>query len=391
MHVFHKLSLATLRGSVAVAGLVGACGGVFGITAPAAADSFTSGPTFTFFDMAQGRIANGVSQAGLTAVETNILSIRDSIQVLGGPPLPLFYADEYPGGLDSQILGYTARSVSNDPISKAMPTAAPPVPVKYAVWGEVYGDSEWRTGRFAGVDIGRTTTLVGGLGGVDAVITGLISSSDAVVLGLFGGDVSSHVRNNDGSTTRVEGPSAGIYGAFINGGISVDGTFTVNVLSPHRSELGVAPLDLGLNNYVFALNFNDKIQLATNCWIEPTVGAIYTNTAWDGASRALGFQDGNELRLQGGARIGTAFDWYGIRVEPTLRGSVYSSVVVDGGSVAAVGTPTAPTDARKVFGQGILKLNFITSQNLSLYVEGEVRGTSGVLGAAGRGGLRYTF
>jgi hypothetical protein len=390
MHVFHKLNLATLRGSVAAAGLVGACGGIFGIATPAAADSPTFGPTF--FDMAQGRIANGVSQAGQTAVETNILSIRDSIQVLGGPTMPLFYADEYPGGLDSPILGYTARSVSNDPISKAMPTAAPPVPVKkYAVWGEVYGDSEWRTGRFAGVDIGRTTTLVGGLGGVDAVITGLISSSDAVVLGLFGGDVSSHVRNNDGSTARVEGPSAGIYGAFINGGISVDGSFTVNVLSPHRSEVGVAPLNLGLNNYVVAINFNDKIQLATNCWIEPTIGAIYTNTAWDGASRALGFQDGNELRLQGGARIGTAFDWYGIRVEPTLRGLVYSSVVVDGGSVAAVGTPLAPTDARKVFGQGILKLNFITSKNLSLYVEGEVGGTSGVLGAAGRGGLRYTF
>jgi hypothetical protein len=57
----------------------------------------------------------------------------------------------------------------------------------------------------------------------------------------------------------------------------------------------------------------------------------------------------------------------------------------------AAGGAVVPTDEGKVFGQGIARLNFIWNANVSSYLEGEVRGREGVLGAAGRLGLRYTF
>jgi hypothetical protein len=66
-----------------------------------------------------------------------------------------------------------------------------------------------------------------------------------------------------------------------------------------------------------------------------------------------------------------------------------------------VGTPahigplvTVPTDEGKVFGQVIGKLNFDWSKDikgLSSYVEGEVRGRSGVFGTAARVGARYSW
>jgi hypothetical protein len=106
----------------------------------------------------------------------------------------------------------------------------------------------------------------------------------------------------------------------------------------------------------------------------------------------LGFQDGETVRVQAGSRFGTSSMWGNVKVEESVTGLAYSDVIVNGGSLAvAVGTPLVPTDAGKVFGQGIGKLNFIFTPQLSSYLEGEVRGRDGVIGYAGRIGARYSF
>ena len=134
------------------------------------------------------------------------------------------------------------------------------------------------------------------------------------------------------------------------------------------------PATLGLTNYNSAFNVNYKFS-TTPWWWEPTVGFSYTSTVWDESAHALAFQDGHTLRIQGGVRVGTSFDWNGVTVEPTLAAMAYSDVEIRGGTVAvAVGQLIAPTDEGKIFGQGIAKLNFIWNRNLSSYVEGEVRG-----------------
>jgi hypothetical protein len=298
-----------------------------------------------------------------------------------------------PDAEDSAMLGFSsdAKSVSKSPVFKAMPQQPAVRTVKYALWGQGFGDIEWRSADVGGVDLGRTTTTVGGVGGADMTVTNIFSPTDAVVLGVLGGVTSARVKNNDGSTARVEGPGVGTYGIYVNGGFSADTTFKVDFFSLNRSTAGLPDIDVHLTNFIISDNLNYKFDVMT-WWVEPTVGASYTATVWDNASKFFGFEDGHTWRLQGGVRVGTTLDWNGVKVEPTLTGMAYSDVEIRGGTVAAAaGGTLVPTDEGKVFGQGIAKLNFVWNPNFSSYVEGEVRGREGVLGTAGRLGLRYTF
>ena len=110
---------------------------------------------------------------------------------------------------------------------------------------------------------------------------------------------------------------------------------------------------------------------------------------WNDQSAARGFENGREWRIQGGARTGTSFNWNTVRVDPSMSFILYSPVSIEGGSITvASGQPASPSDEGKVFGQVTGKMNFGISNVLSSYVEGEVRGGHGVLGAAGRIGVR---
>jgi hypothetical protein len=264
--------------------------------------------------------------------------------------------------------------------------------VTYAIWGQGFGDVEWRSGTFNGADIGRTTTTAGGIGGADVTVTNIFSATDAFVFGALSGFTSARVKNADGSTALVDGPGVGAYAIYVNGGFSADTTLKADFFDLNRSTMGLPDLGLRLTNLVTANNVNYKFDMKP-WWLEPTVGFSYTSTMWDGASKALGFQDGHTVRVQGGVRAGTSYDWNGVTVEPTVTALAYSDVEVRGGTIAvAAGTPAlAPTDEGKVFGQGIAKLNFIWNTHFSSYLEGEVRGRDTVLGAAGRLGLRYAF
>jgi hypothetical protein len=337
------------------------------------------------------RAAQNTSQVSIGVVQAMITSIRDNFQrTRTSSPVALRYT--WDANDDDAVMTYSSsKPVAKSPVFKAMPQTPMMRTVTYALWGQGFGDVEWRTGTFQGLDLGRTTTTVGALGGTDVAITNILSSSDVFVIGVLGGFASARVNNADRSSARVDGPGVGLYSIYVNGGFSTDATFKVDFFDLNRSAPGIPDLGLSLTNYVFAYNVNYKFNTAP-WWFEPTVGFSHTNTVWDGASSALGFENGRALRIQGGVRVGTSYDWNGVVVEPTLTAMLYSDVEIRGGTIAiATGVPTIPTDEGKIFGQGIAKLNFLWNRNLSSYVEGEVRGREGVLGAAGRVGLRYSF
>jgi hypothetical protein len=125
--------------------------------------------------------------------------------------------------------------------------------------------------------------------------------------------------------------------------------------------------------------------------VEPTAGFLHTNTIWNGMGHDLGMIDGETWRVQGGARIGWYGVWNAMQVEGTLAAMAYDDVSIRGGTISTITAPLVPTDEGKVFGQLIGKLNFDYSHGLSSYIEGEVRGRDGVVGAAGRVGVRYKF
>ena len=377
---------STISFSNLVAAAQSACGGGGG---GAAAASSAGGQAL----VTSGQVAVQSSRVGVTAVQSQITGIRDRIQQKGtASSRPLGFAGEpeayepvNPVNSAFAALGYTKA-----PVYKAPPP--PPAPsVTFATWAQGFGDYETRSITSNGIDFGRTTRTYGGIAGIDATIPHIFSASDAYVIGILGGETVSRISNADGSSTRVSGPSVGIYTVYVNGGFSTDSVTKVDFFNLNSvSALGIGT-PLGMNVYTSAYNVNYKIQMNT-WWVEPTAGVSYTVNVWDSASHAIGMTDGRQWRGQAGVRTGTSFDWNGARVEPTLTGLLYDDFFISGNTIVTAGAlPGAPTDEGYIFGQLIGKVNFDWGRGLSSYVEGEVRGREHVFGAAGRVGMRYVF
>jgi hypothetical protein len=355
-------------------------------------------PPPNLFLQSLGHIAQQISWVEQTGIQQQIWSIEDRLQSRpAGASMPMGFADESPSDeavVDQAFaaLGYSGEPADpKSPITvKAAPQPAEPSRFSYAAWTQGFVDYEDRIGTYAGIDIGRNTLIGGGLAGADVTVQGVASGTDALVLGLLTGDVTASVRNGDGSTALVRGPSVGAYGAYVNGKFSIDGTFKTDFFDLSETAAGVT-IPLRLNNYVAVGNLNYK-QMLGSWWVEPTTGVSYIFTAWDGASKAFGMTDGTDFRVQGGARLGSGFDWSGIHFSETLTLLAYDDVIISGGTLAvATGVPLAPSDAGKVFGQAIGKLEAQLTSNWLVNVEGEFRGRPDVYGVAGRLGVTYLF
>jgi hypothetical protein len=379
---------------VAFAAVIATCAAIVGPTAGVACT--TCGPTLS--QQASGSTAQGAAFSGLDASESTLRGIRDGIQ--GMPPtssgMMRYNADSNDDDTDlfsPFVLSYAPKKArANNPLVKAPPPPQPVSNVQYAVWGMGFGEEEDRSGNFAGVDIGRTTRTVGGLVGADAVFTNFMSMPGAVVFGVLGGTTEARANSHDGSSALVQGPGVGVYGAYVNGGFSIDGTSKVDFFGISNTAPATGASSVSMNNYSNALNVNQKFQnVFGTWWAEPTAGFTYMRSIWDGAGHTMGFVDGTTWRVQTGVRFGTSVEWNGIHVEPTLLLWVYDDVTINGGSVAAVLAPTAPNDEGKVFLAATGKLNFVLTNNLSASLEGEVRGHDNILATAIRGGLRYSF
>jgi hypothetical protein len=347
-------------------------------------------PLFTLIDLSLDNVGRETSRVGVAAVQSAVDDIRDRIQGrrkgADGANRPLGYAWSPD---DDPFLSAYAKAVSPNPLAKA-PPVQDASSIQYAVWGQAYGDRERRRGDFLGLDIGRSATTFGGLMGADVVISRLRSPSDAFVLGILGGDMQSLVQTDDGSTTRVRGPTIGLYSMYIYGGLSVDSSFKVDFLHLDRASPGLPDMPLAMTNYSGTLNLNNKYDFES-WWMEPTAGISYTRSIWDETSRMIGFNNGVQVRLQSGLRFGTSWTTNGIQIDPSLTAMLYDDVIIAGGTLATAGGLVGPTDQGKLFGQLVGKLNFAWTNNFSSYVEAEVRGRDAVLGSAARFGFRYSF
>jgi hypothetical protein len=349
----------------------------------------------SLFFQSLGYISQQISQVSSTGIQQQIWSIEDRLQRKPAPASrPMGFAEEASAGDPVIDSAFAALGYSGDPRDPKSPIAvkapAQSSQVSYSAWVQGLVDYENRTGTFNGIDIGRDTLIGGGIAAADVTIQHVTSASDAVVFGILTGDLTATVRNADGSTALVRGPSAGVYSAYVNGPFSIDGTFKTDFFALTETEAGVAT-PLGLNNYVTTAYANYKQDMGT-WWVQPTAGVTYTRTVWNAESTADGFSDGTDVRVQGGARFGSGFDWSGVHFDQSLTVLAYDDVIISGGTLAvATGVPMAPTDEGKIFGQVIGKLEAQLTRNWSVNVEGEFRGSTDVYGVAGRVGATYTF
>jgi hypothetical protein len=330
------------------------------------------------------------------AVQSVIQNIRNQIQSNATASAPgrqvLRFSAEETHDDYNDIFGPLAYA--NSPLlTKAMPMPAQALP-QWGVWGT--GSGTWQRSTTGGVTTNSSTAS--GVGGVDYTKFGLLTATDALVVGVNGSDT--ETRTSAGTNTIS--PGIGAFAAYVNGGFSADFSF-VGLFSSTSGAAGVPSTD----SYSYTGDLNYRFDLPQAWWIEPTVGATYANTFFNAAGAAVG----QIFTVQGGARVGTEFVLNnGVKVQPTFFGLAYSNVVENTGGVVNGATPGVPfvpgvpalagggamtgPDRGQVWGKGDAKFNFVFNQHFSAYVEGAIYGTSGnfnALAGAVFGGLRYVF
>lgn len=145
----------------------------------------------------------------------------------------------------------------------------------------------------------------------------------------------------------------------------------------------------------YAPNVQYKFDLANGWFIEPTVGATYTQTF----TSSFGAQTGDNTEVHGGARFGTDTTWNGTRVQPSLKLEAFSIVAQSGISTIAVGGTGVPTPVAtgtgvatgQVGGRASGKLNIVWTPTFSSFIEAHGSGISGLTAYGTTAGLRWTF
>jgi hypothetical protein len=333
---------------------------------------------------------------------------------------------------------------------KAPPLVAVDPGYRFGVWAHAFGDYERRTDSAAttlfttipggigpggvfgpntiaqpiAIDMTQTATTGGVIGGADVTFRNLLTGNDGLIVGILAGYVSTDISlsgttrptapitdptvgtGSSSGKIRVSGPSVGGYYTYFNGPFSSDTTVKADFLSISESFTEILAFNAGVGNqlvtgagsanvtnFVSASNYQYRFPMAASVWVEPTVGYRYTNSSYDSGAAALGLQDGYDWRVQGGARLGIESFWNSVHVTTTITGLAYSDVKIVGGPItsgaggAFAGT-ILPSDEGKVRGEGIFTSNFDFGRGFSTFVQGEVRGGSGLFGGGGRIGAR---
>lgn len=331
-------------------------------------------------------------------------------------------------------------------VCKDGPCAPPPILIepaaRFGTWTQVYGDYEHRDasgGAFVltglvspelvplGISVQSRTGTVGFQIGGDFTTRGILFANDGLIFGAMAGYVSSNLTLNTSSLSTnlsvvgngsshmnatLSGPTAGLYATYFDGGFSTDLLLKTDILALNENfsdflaftNAGAGPSfvpfagsgSVNLIAATVAQNLNYRFNLFPNYWVEPTIGAQYTNTSYAGGAADLGLEDGTLVMIQGGARFGTNFlIGNSIRTTAILTGLAYDDVVVSGGFIPGasfVGNNIlAHADQGHVRGRGLLAFNFDFDQGVSAFILGDVRGGQGLFGAGGKAGIRYQW
>lgn len=325
--------------------------------------------------------------------------------------------------------------------------------VAFGAWIEGYGDYERRNAAgdayvTTGPGVAKTfvplrvsahsqSSSYGLQLGLDFTTRGVLRPNDGLIAGLLIGgartdfelrtqSLSSDYFLVDHGSSRVQasltGGSGGVYLTYFDGPFSADFIAKTDafILSANFSEfIAFAPNAIGSDGrpiyapaarlYPYspvdplpvvdvnlAGDVNYRFPLAgASLWVEPTFGVQYTTTMYDWRGVRMGLADGQQVRLQGGARLGYGLSLGAMPATLTVTGLVFDDVLVSGGFIKSLafngGNFLAQSNEGQARGRGIVALNFDHGEGLASYIQGEVRGGSGLFGAGGKAGVRYSW
>jgi hypothetical protein len=322
--------------------------------------------------------------------------------------------------------------------------------IRFSSWAALHGDYERRSadgsahftvGAWGGgtmpldlpISVRTRTGTVGFTFGGDATTRGLMGPDDGLIAGLTLGYLTADVAvatssgpSRESLSLPAMGPGSsrmraalaglttGAYLTYFNGGFSTDLLLKADVLTldesfndsysfTHPGE-GQPPLTssfsgagrFSLTNTTLAGNINHRFIVQPSLWIEPTVGAQYTHSAYGNGAADFGLDDADLVRVQGGARVGIPVAISArTLLTTTLTGLAYSDVLVNGGFVPGAGflanNILAAVDQGQVRGRGVVAVTLDYGNGVSSFIQGEARGGKGLFGAGGRAGIRIVW
>ena len=330
-----------------------------------------------------GHIAASQQQQSFWGVQMMLQQRRDQLQgTLGShgtsSSISGYASSDFDTDTDteSNALGYASQSQKTNPlVYKAAPPPAPANPA-WAVWAQGLGSWE-HDDALSATDIGHFNSTYAAQGGLDGTWRGLVSSDDALVLGIVSSWTASHVSyDNSPTTMQLWGPGVGAYGMYVKGGFSADVTPKFDFLQMNQDFAGSAPnTSIGITNAGVSGNVQYKVTWAGNNFVEPTAGFSFTRTMFGSGAAALDLEDSSTLRLQAGARLGTTWQVNGISIDASLKALVYDDVVAQGTSITtgAFSEAIAPTDQGLVRGELDPQLCFNLADGYSVTLSGNLR------------------
>ena len=346
-----------------------------------------------------GQIAAAQQQLSFWGVKTILQQKQDRLQSTPIPgaagPNSLGYASS-PFTTGPDALGYANKPRKDHPLASpfydAARTGAPANPV-WGAWVQGLGDIE-RDSALSPADTTHSTNTYTVQAGLDRTQQAVLSSDDALVLGIVSSWTSTHT-SFDGSPTKLHllGPGVGLYGEYVKGGFSADVTTKVDFLNLTEDFAGLAPNEsIEIVNAGLSGNVQYKIAGKNGSFVEPTAGLSLTHTGFGSGADELGLTDAYTLRLQTGARVGTTWDLgHEVSVDASFKALVYANAIAQGTSVVTSDTlasAIAPSDEVLVRGELDPEISFNLPDNYSATFSGQYRFGRALSGGAAEINLR---
>ena len=286
------------------------------------------------------------------------------------------------------------------------------------VWAAVYGAYERHDNLSPGQDNNATRTQYtrGVVSGIDTYVspTGGGYGAPQIQLGILGGYESTRsafttppayaadTREGNFNGTQIdEGGFVGIYGSYVLNQFAADLLVKVDLFdhttepsitcNPEGGSLPFSGTTSETNTNV-ASNVYYRFYADDRIWIEPTAGFRYSHTSYGDAASTLFITDGDELRIQGGVRVGTDGYIGGYFWTASVLGGIYDDVIINGYTSNAIpGSGSAKIDEGKVRGICSLFGKIHDGQGKTFFAQVDVYGGQDVVGVTGKVGARWQW
>jgi hypothetical protein len=147
-------------------------------------------------------------------------------------------------------------------------------------------------------------------------------------------------------------------------------------------------------NYTVVENVGYHFDFPRGFWIEPLVGVRYDYSTYGSNAAALGFDNGQAVRVQGGARFGlTSAVQDGYVWTNSFTSLLYSDVWINGFVIdpSSLADAAVLADEGKLRLQGILMSKIDLLNGFSCFVQAEARYGQDYWGVGGKVGFRYQW